>query len=122
MKYMLYLTTLEDFNVLPNILSTNDVTNQLQYCCDTIISTSKIPKKWRENLLHCHNCNRSLVKYLSHYFMHCMAKKLQHNQTLYLAGGFEDTIQDTCCVACNSNKPQPNPRYSSNAEEADTCM
>ena len=45
---------------------------QTNHCCDTISSTTKIPKRWRENMLHCRECKRSLVRFLTHYFMHYM--------------------------------------------------
>ena len=66
---------------------------QVNHCCDAITSTTKIPSKWRENLLHCRVCKRSLVKYLTHFFLHYMHKYLSQNQTMYVAGGFDDAIQ-----------------------------
>ena len=49
-----------------------------------------------------------------------MHKYLSENQTMYVAGGFDDAIQDTCWYVTNTEKPQPEPRYTSNAEETDT--
>ena len=95
-------------------------TIQSDHCCDTITSKTKIPKRWRENLLHCRECKRSLVTYLTHYFLHSMKKSLQHNHTLFLSCGFDDPIADTCCYVQYNTKPQPDPRYNSNAEETDT--
>ena len=97
-------------------------TIQSDHCCDTITSKTKIPKRWRENLLHCRECKRSLVTYLTHYFLHNMKKSLQHNHTLFLAGGFDDPIADTCWYVQYNTNPQPDPRYNSNAEETDTRM
>ena len=93
---------------------------QPNHYCDTINSTTKIPTKWRENLLHCRQCKRSLVKYLTHFFLYYMHKYLQRNQRVYLAGGHDDVITDTCWYVTNGTKPQPDPRYTSNAEETDT--
>ena len=92
------------------------------HCCDAITSTTKIPKRWRENLLHCRECKRSLVSFLTHYFMQNMNKSLQQNQTLYLAGGFDDPFADTCWFVQYTGKPQLDARYNSNAEETDTRL
>ena len=31
------------------------------HCCDTITSKTKIPKRWRENLLNCRECSEALL-------------------------------------------------------------
>ena len=95
-------------------------TVQANHFCDNITSTTNIPTKWRDNLLHCRECKRSLVKYLTHFFLHYMNKYLQPNQRVYLAGGHEEGITDTCWYVTNDTKPQPDPKYTSNAEETDT--
>ena len=95
-------------------------TVQANHFCDNITSTTKIPTKWRDNLLHCRECKRSLVKYLTHFFLHYMNKYLQPNQRVYLAGGHEEGITDTCWYVTNDTKLQPDPKYTSNAEETDT--
>lgn len=82
--------------------------------CDFIVSTTKIPSKWRENLLHCRECKRSAVKYLTLHYMH---KCLQQNQTVYVAGECDNVIQETCWYV---TQPQPDPRYTSKSEETDT--
>ena len=51
-----------------------------------------------------------------------MHKHLLQTQTLYLAGGFEDPIADTCWFVQYNGKPQPDPKYNSNAEETDTRL
>ena len=90
---------------------------QTNHCCD-----SKVPKKWREDLINCRESKRSLVKYVTQCFLQNMQKNLQEGQTLYLAGGFEDPLTETCwCVEYNK-KPQPHPQYRSNAEETDTRL
>ena len=93
---------------------------QTNHCCDIITSTTKIPSKWRENVIHCRQCKRSLVKYLCQFFLKYMHRYLKQDQTLYVAGGFDDPIQDTCWYVRNNTKPQPDPRYASDAEETDT--
>ena len=71
-------------------------------------------------MLHCREYKRSLVKYLTHFFLHYMRKCLQENQIVYVAGGYDNKIQDTCWYVRNNTNPQPNPRYTSNAQETDT--
>ena len=51
-----------------------------------------------------------------------MCKYLQQDQTIYLAGGHDDTITETCWYAKQNTKPQPDPKYTSNAEETDTRL
>ena len=41
---------------------------------------------------------------------------------MYLAGGFDDPITDTSWYVKNNNRPQPDPKYNSNAEETDTRL
>ena len=90
------------------------------HCCDIITSDTTIPKKWREDLLHCRECKRSLVQYLTNFFLNHMHKYLLQNQTMYVAGGHNGDLMDTCWYVKNKTKPNPDPKYSSNAEETDT--
>ena len=61
--------------------------------CDEMISTTAIPKRWRENLLHCRTCKRALVKFLTQYILKNISIYLQQNQTLYIAGGLKIKYQ-----------------------------
>lgn len=88
--------------------------------CDEMISTTTLPKRWRENLIHCRTCKRALVKFLTQYFQTNICMFLQPNQTLYVAGAFEDQISDTAWYVSKNSQPQPDPKYTCNAEEADT--
>ena len=90
------------------------------HCCDTITSTTKIPKRWRENLLHCRECKRSLVKFLSEYFLNNIHTYLQDNHILYVAGGFDGPLTDTAWYVQGNSRRQPDPAYTCNAEETDT--
>ena len=47
---------------------------------------------------------------------------MQLGQSLLIAGGFEGEIEDTAWVVKKGSEPQPDSRYSSNAEETDTRM
>ena len=49
-----------------------------------------------------------------------MHKYLLQNQTMYVAGGHNGDLMDTCWYVKNKTKPNPDPKYSSNAEETDT--
>ena len=57
---------------------------------------------------------------MTKFFLHYMHNNLKQNQTMYVAGGFDEAIRDTCWYVQKSTKPQPEPRYTSNAEETDT--
>lgn len=59
---------------------------------------------------------------MTHYLLHNAHKYLQGDQTLYLAGGFDEPITDTSWYVKNDNQPQPDPKYNSNAEETDTRL
>ena len=58
--------------------------------------------------------------FLSTYLLRNINHHLQQNQSLYIAGGFDDPIGDTVWSVRGNGQPEPNPRYTSNAEEADT--
>ena len=98
--------------------STNPVSSD--HCCIDITSDMIIPPKWRDNVLNCRKCKRSLVNFLSHYFLEKMKKKLRDRQKFVTAGGFNRAIKNkalyTECIGttrCDSS-------LESNAEETDT--
>ena len=39
------------------------------HTCDDIHGSLSIPSKWRENLINCRTCKRSLVVFLSNFFL-----------------------------------------------------
>ena len=90
------------------------------HCCDTFTTTTKIPKKWREGLLNCRECKRSLVKFLTQYFLDNIHTHLQDDETLYVAGGFDGILTDTAWYVKGNGRRQPHPAYTCNAEETDT--
>ena len=69
-------------------------------------------------MLNCRECKRSLVKFLSDYFLHNI--HLQDHQTLYVAGGFDGPLMDTAWYVQGNSRRQPDPAYTCNAEETDT--
>ena len=90
------------------------------HSCHQLVRTTSIPKRWRESLLNCRNCKRNLVILISNCMLNNIQGCLQETQALYIAGGFNDPISETVWFVRGKNKPQPNPVYTCNAEEADT--
>ena len=90
------------------------------HCCDAFTKTTKVPRKWREGLLNCRECKRSLVKFLTNYFLHNIHTHLQINEALYVAGGFDGILTETAWFVQANGQRQPHPAYSCNAEETDT--
>ncbi len=95
------------------IVSTN------HYCDDINNNTAVLRGKWRNNFLNCRECKRKLVVYLGNYFLANMHSFLNTGQTLYVAGAFEGAIIDTAWSITQTNKREPQPAYTSNAEETD---
>ena len=79
-----------------------------------------VPKRWRENLLNCRTCKRTLVKFVTEYILNSINTYLQPHQKLYIAGGFDGLLSDTVWYVCRDGQRQPAPRYTCNGEEADT--
>ena len=77
------------------------------------------PKKWRETILNCRACKRNLVMFLGDYFIH---NSSSHLRDLYVSGTFSGDITDTAWFVTSKNKPEPDPNYHCNAEEADTRL
>lgn len=78
--------------------------------------------KWRENYLNCRTCKRSLVIYLGKYFLRQVGKHIQPDQTLYVAGAFTGIIANSAWYVTGAHKPEPDPAFSTNAEETDTRL
>ena len=76
-------------------------------------------KNWRENYLNCRQCKGNLVLFLGNHFLKTASTYLGTNQILYIAGAFEGAISDTAWFV---NDPQPDPLFTSNAEESDTRL
>jgi len=93
------------------------------HCCDDFTQSTKIPPgKWREQFLNCRVCKRNLVKFLGTHFLHNIGPHLHPQQTLHIAGAFDDDITDTAWFVKGNASPQPEPALLCNAEEADTRM
>ena len=92
------------------------------HTCDEFCGSRAIPSKWRENVINCRNCKRNLVLFLTQYFLHKTPRYIQDGKVLYVAGGFEGSIEDTAWFVSSDNNPQPYPAYTCNAEETDTRL
>ena len=92
------------------------------HTCDEFHSHRIIPSKWRENILNCRLCKCNLVCFVTQYFLHNIARHLRQDNIFLVAGGFQGAIQDTAWFVSYGTRPQPNPVYTSNAEEADTRL
>ena len=66
--------------------------------------------------------NAVWFSFMTQYFLHNIAKHLQQDNIFLVAGGFDGDIQDTAWFVSRNSGPQPNPAYTSNAEEADTRL
>ena len=92
----------------------------LGHCCDEVTSNTKIPpRKWRENFINCRECKQSLVRFVGTYFLNNIGTYLQPQQTLYVAGAYDGVEVDTAWFVRGNNCKQPDPAFSSNAEETD---
>ena len=68
----------------------------IEHCCDDIKGSNTIPQgKWHACVLNCRECKRRLVTYIAKYFLTTVAAYLRPEQTLYLAGYFEEEFVDT---------------------------
>ena len=74
-----------------------------------------IPGKWREQLINCRNCKRSLVKFLGKCFLDITGAHLCSEQALYVAGAFDGDITDTEWFVRGGCRAQPEPALSCNA-------
>ena len=90
------------------------------HTCDSIEATIPIPAKWRENVINCRQCKKSLTEFLSKYWLERASQYLQSGMVLYTAGAgpLEAERRDTAW--CVTAKPRPAPAFQSNAEETDT--
>ncbi len=90
------------------------------HACDEIKAGNILPSKWREDLINCRTCKRSLVLFLTQYLIRNVPCYLQEGQLFYTAGGFQGDIEDTAWFVTSDRNPQPDPAFRSNAEETDT--
>ena len=92
------------------------------HTCDDISETTRLPTKWRENVLHCRNSKRTLVRFLAQFMLKHMYTYLSSHQKFYVAGAFDGHLAHASWFVEGNNSPQPDPAYSCNAEETDTML
>ena len=92
------------------------------HMCDDINETTRLPSKWRENVLHCRKCKRTLVCFLAQFMLKHINSHLSSHHKFYVAGAFAEHLANTSWFVEGSNSPQPDPVYSCNAEETDTML
>ena len=69
------------------------------HCCREMLPFTGIPKNWREGLLNCRQCKCTPVVIPSTYLLRNINNYLQQNQSLYVAGDFDDP-NPRCCLEC----------------------
>ena len=92
------------------------------HVCDDIAATVKLPTKWRECVLNCRTCKRTLTCFLAQFMLNNIQPHLKPHQKLYVAGAFQEPLSQTAWFAHGRNTPQPDPTYTCNAEETDTRL
>ena len=83
---------------------------------------TNLPTKWRENVLNCRKCKRTLVCLLAQFILTYINPHLSSNQKFYVAGAFTENLANTTWLVEGNSSPQPDPMFSCNAEEADTML
>ena len=97
-------------------------TIDIGHTCEDINESTRLPVKWRQNILNCQKCKRTLTCFLSLFILKHINRYLSPYQTLFVVGSFSDHLANTCWFVKGSNTPQPNPLYTCNAEETDTML
>ena len=88
--------------------------------CTEFTKDLVIPPKWREHVLNCRKCKRSLVCFLSEFFLESIRRKLQLNQRFVTAGGLDGTMRNQAMYVTLTHAPRCDPQLTCNAEESDT--
>ena len=92
------------------------------YTCEDLNEKTKLPTKWREKVLNCRKCKRTLVCFLAQFILKHMNTHLSSHQTFYVAGAFAEPLANTTWFVQGNSSPQPDPMYSCTAEETDTRL
>jgi len=92
------------------------------HACEEFNENAKLPAKWRENVLNCRKCKRTLVCFLAQFMLKHINSHLSSHQKFYVAGAFAKQISNTTWFVQGKTSPQPDPIYACNAEEMDTRL
>ena len=77
-----------------------------------------IPRPWQE-YVQCRQCKRALIEALGLVYLQTGRFSLYPGQKLVFSGCFSGNAEDTAWVIVKGSLPQPEPIYSSSAQEAD---
>ena len=88
--------------------------------CTEFASDMVIPPKWRENILNCRQCKRSLICFLSQHFLNTITRKLNPHQRFVTAGRLDDTLRNKALYVEGNNSAKCDDCLTCNAEESDT--
>ena len=80
-----------------------------------------IPRPWQE-YVHCRQCKRALIEALGLSYLQTARFGLYPGKKLVLSGCFSGNAENTAWVIAEGSLPQPEPMYSSSAQEADMNM
>ena len=99
-----------------------DKTSQLpeDHSCTDFSPDMLIPPKWRSNILSCRTCKRSLVRFLSTYFLEKIKRRLGQDQRFVTAGGLNGNLKDQARSVTSSTQPTSDDSLLCNTEESDT--
>lgn len=100
----------------------NAATIAADHACEDFNENTKLPTKWRESVLNCRKCKRTLVCFLAQFMLKHVKTHLSSHQTFYVAGAFPEPLADTTWFVQGNSSSQPDPMYSCNAEETDTRL
>ena len=92
------------------------------HSCTNLSLDSPIPKNWRENILSCRTCKRTLVVILTKFFLSVVPQNLAPNQKFVTAGGFEGINRHKAYTVQQQGAPRCDPLLTCNAEETDTRL
>ncbi len=81
---------------------------------------TRLKGKWRESVINCRRCKRSLVKFLGQYMLDTISAHLLPNHKCLIAGAFDGHATNTAWFVQGRGTSQPDPLYACNAEETDT--
>ena len=80
-----------------------------------------IPRPWQE-YVYCRQCKRALIEALGSSYLQTARFGLYPGKKLVLSGCFSGNAENTAWVIAEGSLPQPEPMYSSSAQEADMNM
>ena len=90
------------------------------HSCSNFTSSMLTPPKWKMDVLSYRKCKRSLICFLSEYFIEQIRQRLLPGQRFVTAGGFTGSLQNQAMFTECNLPPQSDSRLTCNAEESDS--